>query len=64
MERVKKEMWKGTKQLLKANLTDALPTQVTNTWVVPVVLYNMIVGKLRKGDVEWLDRVVKRPGRI
>ena len=64
MERVKKEMWKGTKQLLKANLTDALPTQVTNTWVVPVVLYNMIVGKLRKGDVECLDRVVKRPGRI
>ena len=60
MERVKIEMEKRLEQLVKMNLNDRNLIKAINCRVVPVAGYIMNVCNLRKGEIEELDKLVKK----
>ena len=59
-ERVKNEIKKRTKTLVKTNLNDANLIHAINENVIPVAAYPMNVCQFNKGELMELDQVVKR----
>ena len=59
-ERVKVEMTKTLKLLMKSELNDENLIQAINSKVVPVAAYPMNVCKMTKGELNELDQIVKR----
>ena len=59
-ERVKEEMTKRLKLLMKSELNDENLIQAINSKVIPVTAYPMNVCKMTKGELNELDQVVKR----
>ena len=59
-ERVKEEMTKRLKLLMKSELNDENLIQVINSKVIPVAAYPMNVCKMTKGELNELDQIIKR----
>ena len=59
-ERVKVEMTKRLKLLMKSELNDENLIQAINSKIVPVAAYPMNVCKMTKGELNELDQIVKR----
>ena len=59
-ERVKEEMKKRLKLLMKSELNDENLIQVINSKVIPVAAYPMNVCKMTKDELNELDQIVKR----
>ena len=59
-ERVKEEMTKRLKLLMKSELNDENLIQAINSKVIPVAAYPMNVCKMTKGELNELDQIVKR----
>ena len=59
-ERVKVEMTKRLKLLMKSELNDENLIQAINSKIVPVADYPMNVCKMTKGELNELDQIVKR----
>ena len=58
-ERVKEEMTKRLKLLMKSELNDENLIQAINSKVIPVAAYPMNVCKMTKGELNELDQIVK-----
>ena len=59
-ERVKEEMTKRLKLLMKSELNDETLIQAINSKVIPVAAYPMNVCKMTKSELNELDQIVKR----
>ena len=59
-ERVKEEMKKRLKLLMKSELNDENLIQAINSKVIPVAAYPMNVCKMTKDELNELDQIVKR----
>ena len=59
-ERVKDEMTKRPKLLMKSELNDENLIQAINSKVIPVAAHPMNVCKMTKGELNELDQIVKR----
>ena len=59
-ERVKEEMKKRLKLLMKSELNDENLIQAINSKVIPVAAYPMNVCKITKDELNELDQIVKR----
>ena len=59
-EKVKEEVTKRLKLLMKSELNDENLIQAINSKVIPVAAYPMNVCKMTKGELNELDQIVKR----
>ena len=59
-ERVKREMTKRLKLLMKSELNDENLIQAINSKVIPVAAYPMSVCKMKKCELNELDQIVER----
>ena len=59
-ERIKEEMTKRLKMLMKSELNDENLIQAIISKVIPVAAYPMNVCKMTKGELNKLDQIVKR----
>ena len=59
-ERVKEEVTKRLKLLMKSELNDGNLIQAINSIVIPEAAYPINVCKMTKGELNELDQIVKR----